>query len=429
MREDGHGEWDVSTSTRGLVHRERRRRRRFYVRIVAWAALGVVVAGLMFVGTALFTDRPSFCTTCHEMQPYYEAWGTGSHSKVSCVECHVAPGIFARFAHKFSALGEVRSHFVGDTRFPRPHPAYVPDSRCLTCHTSLPEKTATGFLHSQHAARGTCAACHPHAGHEVSDTTLKQAGVFSGRTAPAAIAGALAIIGGGVANLPGHQPIDCSRCHNLAETGCQRCHVPRHAARGACGTCHLPGATWVFTHPKEGVDCSMCHKLPAADHIARKDCLTCHPAVGVSWKRKHIVGQECGDCHVQPAGHRVGSCSACHKKPGVDWSFVHPGASADCAGCHARPSGHKPGACNSCHTNAGKSWAFAHPAAPGDCAACHSRPANHYAGTCMLCHKHPGATFAFAHPASHHSWRSRPCVKCHPNGYTSHFCTCHGGGR
>ena len=39
----------------------------------------------------------------------------------------------------------------------------------------------------------------------------------------------------------------------------------------------------------------------------------------------------------------------------------------------------------------------------------------------------PFAQTRFSHPQVHHGYQSRPCAKCHPNGYATSFCTCHNG--
>jgi nitrate/TMAO reductase-like tetraheme cytochrome c subunit len=368
----------------------RRRTRRPMGWVLIWVVVGIVVLGAGFVAVAAFTDRPAFCRSCHEMVPYYDAWAVGKHKDVSCIECHVEPGMAARLGHKFVALGEVRSHFTGDTKFPRPTPPDVPASRCTTCHSSIPNTTKSGFNHGEHAKRGTCAGCHPDAGHDVSAAALQSAGIYQPSPASTLAPNAVAAIGAGAANVDGHVPVSCSRCHDLAKTGCKACHTPKHKSRGACLLCHRAGTTFVFVHPAKGVDCAPCHKLPAG-HTEKADCLTCHDHPGKTWKYTHQAGQDCSKCHDAPARHRAGACPDCHHKAGVNWTFAHPGSGSDCGSCHKPPAGH-------------------------------------YAGTCSRCHHRTGRSFAFSHAsAGEHSWRSRPCKKCHPSGGAAVSCTCHGG--
>jgi nitrate/TMAO reductase-like tetraheme cytochrome c subunit len=368
----------------------RRQTARSHSRITASVAIVVLLLAVAFVGVALYTDQPQFCATCHEMQPFHSAWTTGSHKDVGCVVCHVDPGYPARFAHKFAALSEVRAHFTGDTKFPRPAAPDITSARCTPCHGDMPEITSNGFPHGKHVSKGTCAGCHADAGHNVTDAALQAAGIFQPSAPPTIPAGAIAAVGAGSANATGHVGIPCTSCHDLAKTGCPRCHTPKHKPRGDCALCHRTGGAWKFVHPKRGVDCTVCHKRPAG-HVEDGDCLRCHDKPGKTWMHTHKSGQECEPCHERPAKHRGGACASCHKQPGLNWAFSHPGSGANCRSCH-------------------------------------EPPANHYVGGCARCHHKTGVSFAFSHPsAGEHSWRSRPCKKCHPSGTATVSCTCHGG--
>ncbi|TLM84746.1 MAG: hypothetical protein FDZ75_07400, partial [Actinobacteria bacterium] len=215
----------------------------------------IVVAGalaLVFVGAALATDRSAFCATCHEMRPYYDAWSNGQHAgHAECIQCHVDAGLAARFEHKFVALGEVYAHFTGDTSFPRAVPPVVPNRRCASCHPTV-RANVDGFPHALHAEKGTCAQCHVDAGHDVTAAALTQAGVYDPNANPARLGGKLATVGAGSANLPGHVPVSCSRCHDMRKTPCSACHEPPHKRRGECSTCHATGKTFRFRHPTTG---------------------------------------------------------------------------------------------------------------------------------------------------------------------------------
>ena len=112
-----------------------------------WIAVLVVLGVVLFFPVALATDRSTFCRTCHEMIPYYDAWLVGQHAKTAeCIDCHVDAGLPARFAHKFVALGEVKSHVLGDTSFPREQPPNVPNKRCTRCHETLPKTSGRRLL-------------------------------------------------------------------------------------------------------------------------------------------------------------------------------------------------------------------------------------------------------------------------------------------
>jgi hypothetical protein len=115
-------------------------------------------------------------------------------------------------------------------------------------------------------------------------------------------------------------------------------------------------------------------------------------------------------------GHIKVICQDCHDQ-----------ATMRCSSCHQPPHENR-GECSNCH-KPGPVWIATHPAGT-NCADCHTPPANHFGADCAACHS-PGVPFAqtvFVHPQTHHDYRSRPCVSCHPNNvYTTAYCTCHRG--
>lgn len=364
--------------------------------LIFGGVLAVAILGVAFIGVAQATDQPAFCRVCHEMRPYNDSWAQGPHQDVSCVECHVDAGAVARLSHKFVALGEVVSHLQGDTEFPRASVEPIPDERCKRCHKQVDTGTPD-FDHALHAARGPCEKCHPTAGHSVSVAALKAAGIYSGespRYDESIDASSIAIVDAGLADLPGHVTVFCSRCHLMTATGCPACHKPPHEPRGECVICHAPGIAFVFAHPEN-----------------RSDCQT---------------------CHTKSATHTTipGACDDCHKQPGVAWTFKHAGESATCTRCHTRPAKHDAGQCSRCHSKTGVSWAFSHPSS-SNCARCHKAPARHYGSGCSSCHSAGRAwsRATFSHPGirgGEHSYRSFACSSCHPRGYSSATCTkCH----
>jgi len=393
--------------------------------LIAMATI-VVVGVMAFVGIARATDQPSFCrSACHEMEPFHDAWSEGPHAGISCIECHVDAGNIERMKHKVVALQEVAAHVAGDPKFPQNEPANVPSERCLRCHTDI-KVAISGFSHDEHKARGECVMCHSTAGHSVSVAALKEAGIYNAEATQTAETTKSAVVDNGKANLPGHVAVPCSRCHDMAATGCAKCHTPKHvdnADRGTeCTTCHATGEQFVFTHPQR-TDCGTCHKPKSEKHTWTQECTTCHVAgAGVSFAFTHPASEDCQSCHTAPAKHRDGACTQCHKNRGANWAFTHP-SSGTCATCHARPAGHKAGACQACHRNTGVNWAYSHPGSGASCIGCHARPAGHKAGACQSCHRNAGANWAFAHPGS-----GSKCTSCHnrPAKHRSGSCvSCH----
>jgi cytochrome c nitrite reductase small subunit len=253
-----------------------------------WRRWGIVVGILLvvglavFVGTAQATDSSWFCVTCHEMQPYYDAWSQGHHrTQAQCVDCHVDAGVGPRLVHKFYALAEVWSHFTKTPAYPLPAPAPVPDSRCIRCHPTVTVRgMPVSFSHAQHAEQGPCQMCHATTGHDVTARALRSAGIWSPANAAlrARSAPASAAPGSGRADLPGHISVACSRCHGMAAMGCAACHAAPHEPRGDCAQCHQPGARFTFSHPQQtgmenwqSIDCKRCHPVSY-----RQVSCTCH---------------------------------------------------------------------------------------------------------------------------------------------------------
>ena len=247
----------------------RGRNRRIVLVLVAVAVVGIVA----FFPIALLTDQPSFCPSCHGMQPFYSAWQVGKHKGLWCIDCHVDAGYPNRFAHKFAALTEVYDQLFARATFPN-YNADLPNSRCLRCHPDVPVRiTAIGqFSHQMHLARGVkCATCHATVGHQVTFAALDSAGVLNANQ----VAPGTAFVGeqfagapGQHSALPGHRPVPCSNCHDQANLQCSFCHTPPASHFGAdCRLCHNPSVPFAqFTHP------------PSGEHnYLSRPCVKCHP--------------------------------------------------------------------------------------------------------------------------------------------------------
>ena len=181
------------------------------------------------------------------------------------------------------------------------------------------------------------------------------------------------------------------------DPACVSCHGDQHGGLTDCASCHTPTA-WTdltFQHPfprtggHAGLTCADCHGTPFAK--VSPACVSCHGT-------KHGGLTKCASCHTTKAwkpstfkhpfsltrGHAGLACSACHGK-----TFAK--VSTACVSCHGAKHGGLT-KCASCHTT--KAW----------------KPSTF---------RHPGA--------GEHSAGSFACVKCHPSGYATHSCTCHGG--
>lgn len=237
---------------------------------IIFAVTGALLIGALAV-IVQYTETPPFCRTCHEMEPYYQAWAGGGHTSTSCVDCHIDPGIVAHGAHKFVALKEVWDHFTTSPVFPG-QAVDMPNSRCVRCHPVVASKPGSKFDHTLHAKQGQCILCHATVGHDVSLGALSAAGIL----APGASSIATSSPLGRGTPLPGHITVECQRCHDMVKTPCSTCHRATHEPRGECSGCHQPGSTWTFAHPRtrhdyRSIPCAKCHP-----NGYRTSFCTCH---------------------------------------------------------------------------------------------------------------------------------------------------------
>lgn len=104
------------------------------------AVLLGLVAGVIALGGAAvpLTDEPKFCAGCHVIAPSYESWTVSSHKEVTCVACHVRPGLEGWLRDKVWAgtRDVVRYAFGASVDLHNLH-ANVDSGRCLSCHRNI----------------------------------------------------------------------------------------------------------------------------------------------------------------------------------------------------------------------------------------------------------------------------------------------------
>lgn len=85
-----------------------------------------------------FTNQPTFCASCHTIQPSYDSWNRSSHKDVTCVDCHVRPGLSGFIQDKvFAGLEDVAITFFGTPTEPHNLQSHVDSSICLGCHRAI----------------------------------------------------------------------------------------------------------------------------------------------------------------------------------------------------------------------------------------------------------------------------------------------------
>ena len=221
-------------------------------------SLTLIVATLLVLalgGAAAIplTNQPTFCASCHTITPSYDSWTRSSHKDVTCVDCHVRPGI-SGFIHDkvYAGIEDVAITFFGTPTEPYDLQSHVYSSVCLECHRAILRVTEVssrdlpspvkevGLImnHREHMAsfekRGQgegCTTCHSRVVH---GTPIKGYPIVLPR---------------------GHVNID-DQPHNpdlppdsllwkATMADCMRCHDGKQAHEGEvlsnrCETCHLP---------------------------------------------------------------------------------------------------------------------------------------------------------------------------------------------
>lgn len=268
---------------------------------------------VILYATAELTSRPRFCSTCHYMEPYVEAWKVSTHASVSCTDCHFPPGWKSHVRGKFTAVSMVVNYFTGVYKKSKPW-AEIDDASCLRsgCHEErllegmVPFKEGILFDHRPHLTqlrRGKklrCTSCHSQIvqGEHISVTT-STCFICHFKNQPEAA-----------------RIDDCTWCHPapvpapgrevrydhsyVAERNidCQKCHGPMQVGDGAvpidrCSACHAElGKIEMIS------EIDFIHKKHVTDH--KVECQNCHLVIQhKSVSRTLAVMPECQSCHVQ----------------------------------------------------------------------------------------------------------------------------------
>jgi nitrate/TMAO reductase-like tetraheme cytochrome c subunit len=269
----------------------RPRRRRLVVALVVLG--GLIVAGV--VGAAGFmkvTATSQFCSSCHIMLPYVEAWKQSRHAAVECVQCHYPPDFKDAMWVKFQAVTQL-AKWATQTYNSKPF-ADVRDVSCLRsgCHA----RDALGTGTTKTFAR---TVRFDHARH-----------LDPGKTG---------------------QALRCTTCHAQAV-------VDRHfeVSETVCFSCHMKGAKGERELTPRG-GCTSCHQAPTGEI----------PGKGFDHKEMVARGVACHSCHANVVTGRGDApperCIGCHNERDkldrfADVKLLHDAhvtkSSIECTRCH-----------------------------------------------------------------------------------------------
>ena len=125
--------------------------------------VGIVLIVLgVSIGVGLdYTSSPSFCSSCHVIAPFAEAWKGTPHEEagVDCIDCHFEPGAVGYMKGKTYSIIKLAQWAVGQTEREPEAARTIVAGACRHCH---PEPQATFMPHSFHTEEANlqCVECH-----------------------------------------------------------------------------------------------------------------------------------------------------------------------------------------------------------------------------------------------------------------------------
>ena len=119
--------------------------RKTALRRIAWffgatTLLNILIGTQVSYRAVKYMETPQFCgATCHTMKPELSAYQNSPHSRVECVECHVAPGAAGWISSKASGVRQLVETVLKTA--PKPIPSALETNRlvparetCENCH-------------------------------------------------------------------------------------------------------------------------------------------------------------------------------------------------------------------------------------------------------------------------------------------------------
>jgi len=254
-------------------------------RLIKWAAIGVAaVVVVLLVLPVVSVLQPGYYRRYPALVDRMDHWAVSTHSRVSCIDCHVEPGVggFLTFAAK-----SVPAFYSQLVRGPSETNLLQAPSReaCQKCHTAYRKVAPSGDLLIPHRAHVEvldldCGECHKDLVH-----SLNRRGF----------------------NRP-EMELCLEQCHDgdKAANECVKCHTQKQVPETH------EQADWLQVHgaQAESEDCGACHDW-TPEYC--EDCHAKRPASHVgNWKTDHAShartrGEGCLVCH---GGQKF--CDECH---------------------------------------------------------------------------------------------------------------------
>jgi nitrate/TMAO reductase-like tetraheme cytochrome c subunit len=287
------------------------------VRILKYT--GVILVFLVFLTaiTAEITSKPSFCPTCHYMQPFYDSWKESKHQNITCVKCHFEPGLAGTIRGKLEGLMQVVKYISQSYRKSKPW-AEIPDESCLQsgCHETRLLKGEVVFRNVR----------FNHTAH--------------------------------LSELKRNKKLRCTSCHSQIVQGdhmkvtpetCYLCHFKKskftdindYTRISKCTNCHrwdLMTKTdlvkYRYDHSSvisKKTDCSKCHNdvVIGTGNVPKEQCFGCH------WERYRLaLYDDINAVHKKHISEHKVECNRCHLVIEHKINQIKSGDSPECNTCH-----------------------------------------------------------------------------------------------
>ena len=290
-------------------------------KIISGLAGVLLIFIIVFFSFVRYSESPSFCKSCHIMDPYYNAWKASAHNFVPCVECHYPPTTNVKTAvwHKVQNFSMVIRYFTR-TYDPRPF-ADIPDASCMRigCHSTrllvgnVVTPKGVAFNHIPHMEKLKdiklrCTSCHSQivVGRHIEVTYETCFLCHFSKTSSAA--------------------------NNIGVNNCLQCHqIPRTTFTfGDIKYNHID-----FVERNPNIRCIDCHldAIRGTGEVPKERCYACHniPSRFTYYTDTTFIH----DWHVTK--HKI-TCTLCHLeiKHGLKTSVQPLEYASNCTICHSK---------------------------------------------------------------------------------------------
>jgi hypothetical protein len=308
----------VEPSEKEIIKREKKVSKWGSYILLAFLVILLLVAGSI---SFIYSNKSSFCISCHSKQILIKAWQKSSHKKVNCRRCHQQPGLIGIFDFQVRLVEMMAKKYIN---FGQSLDLKVTNQPCLGCHKKILTRMGISrgikIRHKEPVREGyLCLDCHSNK----------------------------AIVHGREQSLAKGIKAICSSCHerNEIKADCSTCHI------NSGGKKRVELAKYPKVNLPEPTSCRGCHKT-------EERCLTCHKIElphSIKWREGGHAQSGLTDKGLCRECHSDADCDRCHftwsQNPHADnWGRAHPlryrDNSKSCPRCHEMPK-----FCQICHTD------------------------------------------------------------------------------